>query len=154
MISDSDLHKLNTPLDTVGYAEGVAGLEKSMLDNMTKASHRKELFAMHNAPCRSSLDLYHAKAAMLDDCISLVRTAFSMQKTSRRQMASTSFRNLMSHICAVAYSNFSPCATRWEHFYKVSLGSQELMEIIQSVTGQTNCILGILHQNVAVIIIQ
>ena len=124
-----------------------------MLDNMTKASHRRELFAMHNAPSRSSLDRYHGKATMLDNCISLVWTAFSMKKTSRRQMASTSFRNLMSHICAVAYSNFSPCATRWEHFYKVSLGAQELMEIIQSVTGQTNCILGILHQNIITTII-
>lgn len=134
-LSDFDLHKLNIPLDTVGFAERVVGLQKLMMDNMTKASQRRDMCAIYNTPSRSSLDRYHAKATMLDNNIILVQTAFSMQKTSRRQMASTSFKNLMSHISAVAYSIFSPCVTRWEHFYKASLGAQELMTIIQSVTG-------------------
>ena len=58
-----------------------------------------------------------------------------MNKTSRRQMALKSVRNLLSYIGAVAYSNFSPCATRWSSYYKVSKGAQEFMDLIQTVTG-------------------
>ena len=50
-------------------------------------------------------------------------------------MASTSVRNLLSHICAIAYSNFFPCALRWHEYYKVTKGAQEFMDIIQMVTG-------------------
>ena len=50
-------------------------------------------------------------------------------------MASTLVRNLMSHIGAVAYSNFSPSTTRWEFYYKVTKGAREFIDIIESVTG-------------------
>ena len=50
-------------------------------------------------------------------------------------MTSTSVRNFMSHIGAVAYSISFPCATKWESYYKVSKGAQEFMDLIQDVTG-------------------
>ena len=50
-------------------------------------------------------------------------------------MASKSVRNLMSQIGAVSYSIVSPCATRWDKFYKASKGAQEFMDVIQNVTG-------------------
>ena len=35
-------------------------------------------------------------------------------KDHRRKMASTSVRNLDSHIAAVCYTNFIPSAEKWE----------------------------------------
>ena len=106
-----------------------------MLSTIEKLSDNRGVVKETRAPCRQTLDLYHVKATLADNTISLVKTCFTMNKTSRRQMASTSVRNLMSHICAIAYSNFSPCRTRWEHYYKVSKGAQEFMDTIQNVTG-------------------
>lgn len=49
-------------------------------------------------------------------------------------MASTLVMNIMSHIGVVAYSNFTPIATVWESFYKLSSGAHKFMQIIRNVT--------------------
>ena len=135
LICDNQLKGLNNSLSTVGYAEGVDGLKVAMLDGIQTKQDERNMMKYSKSPCKSTLMLYQAKATLIDNGVSLVKTKYTMNKTSRRQMASTSVRNLMSHIGAVAYSNFYPCATRWSSFYKVSKGAQEFMDLIQTVTG-------------------
>ena len=106
-----------------------------MVDEIQTTHDERNLLKYTKAPCDSTLQLYQAKATLIDEEVSLVKTKYTMNKTSRRQMASTSVRNLLSHICAISYSNFFPCALRWHGYYKVTKGAQEFMDIIQMVTG-------------------
>ena len=135
LICNNQLKNLNNSLSTVGYAEGVDGLKVAMVDEIQTAHDERHLLKYTKAPCDSTLQLYQAKATLIDELVSLVKTKYTMNKTSRRQMASTSVRNLLSHICAIAYSNFFPCKTRWHGYYKVTKGAQEFIDIIQMVTG-------------------
>ena len=123
LIPSSEIQLLNELLQTIRYAEGVTGLHNVMISTIKKLSDFRNEVKQTRAPCRQTLDRYHIKAALIDKTMSLVKTCFTMSKTSRRQMTLTSVRNLMSHICEIAYSNFFSCATRWEHYYKVSKGA-------------------------------
>lgn len=66
LLADSDLHKLNSSLDTVGFVDGTVGLQNSMMDSVEKASALRGITAFHNVTARTALDRYHAKAALLD----------------------------------------------------------------------------------------
>ena len=112
LIPNNKLKKLNESLSTVGYAEGVNGLKVAMVNDIQSNQDERSMLKYAKDPCKSTLELYQTKATLVDNSVSLVKTKFSMNKTSRRQMASTSVRNLMSHIGDVAYSNFSPSTTR------------------------------------------
>ena len=106
-----------------------------MIDGIQTTHDERNLLKYTKAPCESTLHLYQAKATSIDEEVSLVKTKYTMNKISRRQMASTSVMNLLSHICAISYSTFFPCVSRWHGYYKVSKGAQEFMDIIQMVTG-------------------
>lgn len=118
---------LNNSLSIVGYAEGVGGLKVGMVDGMQTRQDERNLLKYTKAQSNSTLQLYQVKSTLSYNEVSLVKTKYNMNKTSRRQRASTSLRNLMSHTNAVVYSNFSPSATRWHSNYKVSKGAQEFI---------------------------
>lgn len=113
----------------------MVGFYNSMVDNMKNATRIRYIMAFHNVHGNTTLDMYNAKATILDKNISLFRTHLAVHKTLRRWMASISVRNLMSHIGAVTYSIFSPSTTMWKPFHEVSPGAQYFIMIIQAVTG-------------------
>ena len=57
--------------------------------------------------------MYAIKATISDPDISFILDKTSMVKCSRRQMASMSVRNLMSHLCAISYGHFIPSVNEW-----------------------------------------
>ena len=135
LIPNNQLRKLNDSLTTVGYTEGIHSLKVAMVNDIQLNQDERIILKYTKVPCKSTLELYQTKATLVDNSVSLVKTKYTMNKTSRRQMASALARNLMSHIGAVAYSNFSPSTTRWEFYYKVTKGAREFIDIIESVTG-------------------
>ena len=50
-------------------------------------------------------------------------------------MASTSVRNLASHIAVVAYSNFRPISEKWSAPKKLPKGSLLLLKLMKDITG-------------------
>ena len=135
LIPDTDIKLLNKSLDTIGYAETASGLQDTLMSTISKLSELRCKLEAPKIPCTQTIDHYHTKAALNDSTVSMVKTRYTMNKTSRRQMASTSVRNLGSQVGAVAYSNFKACVKRWDGYYKVSKGAQEFIDIIQKVTG-------------------
>ena len=59
----------------------------------------------------------------------------SKDKDKRRQMASTSIRNLISHIAAICYSNFRPVPEKWVGPKKLPIGCVQLLKMMKYVTG-------------------
>lgn len=106
-----------------------------MFTTIEKLSDTRGLVKATHAPCRYTLDLYHTKAKLVDTTISFVKEKYTMNKMSRRQMSFTYMRNIIRLIDTVAYSNFPPCTIRWESYYKVSNGAQEIIDIIKYMTG-------------------
>ena len=135
LIPDTDIKLLNKSLNTIGYAETASGLQDTLMSTISKQSELRGKLEAPKIPCAQTIDHYHTKAALNDTTVSMVKTRYTMNKTSRRQMASTSVRNLGSQVGAVAYSNFKVCVKRWDGYYKVSKGAQECIDIIQKVTG-------------------
>ena len=60
------------------------------------------------APSIMTTKLYQLLSVNDDEDIHLVNASTTKNKSKRRQMASTSVRNLASHLCAVSYSNTRP----------------------------------------------
>ena len=89
LIRDNQIISLKKSLSTVRYAEGVVGLEIAMLNGMQTRQDERNLLQYAKAPCRSTLQLYQAKSTLMDNGFSLVKTKYTMNKISRRQMAST-----------------------------------------------------------------
>lgn len=129
-IANSDLNLLKYPLQTVGYTEGMSRLQDSMSNTIQKKVKLRGVIKVTKTLCKAIFSPYHKRGALHDKIISLVKTIYSMNKTSRRKMPPTSVCNLMSHIGTVAYSNFSPCVKRWYGYYKVSKGIHKYMNII------------------------
>lgn len=121
LLPNTDLVKLNVALNTVGYAETIDGLSISMIDIMEKVANVQGKLTYPNPPSQQILGFYQIKSIFTDKTISLFRSKFSMNKTSRHQMVSTSIINLMSHTGAVAYSNFYSCATNGHHILKLQM---------------------------------
>ena len=86
--------------------EGVEGLKVAMVGRIQTTNDERKLLKYTKAPCDSIMQLYQAKETLIDDEVNLVKIKYTMNKTLRRQMASTSPRNLISHICTIVYSNF------------------------------------------------
>ena len=57
-------------------------------------------------PCENTSDLYQLLVVNDDPDVHLVNKIVTKNKDNRRQMASTSARNIVSHLAAVSYSSF------------------------------------------------
>ena len=67
-------------------------------------------FPYLKSPCASTIKLYQVLTVDQDKDLHLVRDGNMKVKDKSRQMASTSVRNLASHVVAVSYANFLPVA--------------------------------------------
>ena len=81
-------------------------MKVAMVDRIQTTYDERKLLKYTKDPCDSIMQLYQAKATLIDDEVNLVKIKYTMNKTLRRKMASTSPRNLISHICAIVYSIF------------------------------------------------
>ena len=114
IVIKKDVPLLNNSVhNSVGLSENNAALcDTLVLVNETNKEKHGDYAYLSN-PCPSIVQLYQLLAVAEDDDIHLVRDRKMKVKDKRRQMASTSVRNLASHIAAVAYSNFIPVAEKW-----------------------------------------
>ena len=70
---------------------------------------------------------YQVLAVQKDKKLHLVWDGKLKVKDERRQMASTSVRNLACHIAAVAYANFIPSAKKWTQPEGLPSGCKKLL---------------------------
>ena len=92
-------------------------------------------FSPLKTPSVMTTKLYQLLSVNDDEDIHLVNASTTKSKDKRRQMASTSVRNLASHICAVAYSNTRPITEKWKQPKHLSRGAIELLKFLKDVTG-------------------
>ena len=69
------------------------------------------------------------------DDVHLVKDENMKVKDKRRQMASTSVRNLASHIAAVAHANFIPVPEKWIPPKGMAKGVVLFIKLLKDVTG-------------------
>ena len=78
--------------------------------------------------------LYQLLSVNDDESVHLVKASTTTNKDNRIQMTSTSVRNLASHLCAVAYSNFRPTTEKWKQPKYLSRGAIKLLKLMKDVT--------------------
>ena len=109
MISDTGLHLLNKDIDTtIGFAEKNDTLANNM---QLVQEHTKTGCGEHgqaNKPSLQNTWFYQLLICNENPDVHLVNEGTLNNNNRRRQMASTSVRNLTSHITTVAYANFRP----------------------------------------------
>ena len=136
VVKDKDLHLLNKGLkSTVGFVEDNHDLSKAIIAVIEKEKEKAGDYNYHDSPCASTVQLYQILAVNEDDNVHLVKDDNVKIKDKRRQMASTSVRNLSSHIAAVAYANFIPVSDKWNTPKGLSLGSHKMLQLLKQVTG-------------------
>ena len=113
-VKDKDIPLLNKGLEnTVGVVEDNYDLSTAIVTINEKEKETSGDYIYHKSPCASTIQFYQMLAVNQCEKIHLVKDANVKIKDKRRQMASTSIRNLSSHIAAVAYANFIPVAEKW-----------------------------------------
>ena len=101
--------QLNEDLNnTVGYSERISSLSDNL--QQLQENNNIECGAHHHVikPNLQTSHFYQLLSYNEDPEAHLVKEGFLKKKDNRRQMASTSVRNLASHIAVVAYANFRP----------------------------------------------
>ena len=136
MIEDNQLCLLNTNIkDTEGLVEN----NKELCNSITAVSNDVRVkggdVAVSKSPCASTVRFYQILSVQDDDNVHLVKDDKVKIKDKRRQMASTSVRNLASHIAAVAYANFMPVSEKWIGPKNLPKGCQEMLSLLTRVTG-------------------
>ena len=99
-IPNSSLGDLKKNLDVVGYVDTLNDMSTLLVCVIEQYSSDRGMTKHPRDFCKEILKLYQAKSTLLDLKISLIKSNTTMHKTSRWQMASTSMRNLTSHIPA------------------------------------------------------
>ena len=92
-------------------------------------------FSPLKTPTVMTTKLYQLLSVNDDEDIHLINALIAKNKDKRRQMASTSVRNLASHLCVVAYSNTRPTTEKWKQPKYLSRGAIELLKLLKNVTG-------------------
>ena len=73
--------------------------------------------------------------AVNDDVnVHLMKGESTKDKDKRRQMTSTSIRNLTSHLAAICYSNFRPVPEKWVGPKKLPIGCAQLLKMMKDIT--------------------
>ena len=136
LIENNQLCLLNKNIqDTEGLAED----NKELCNSITTVSNDVRVkggdVAISKSPCASTVRFYQILSVQDDDDVHLVKDDKVKIKDRRRQMASTSVRNLASHIAAVAYANFIPVTEKWTGPKNLPTGCQEMLLLLTRVTG-------------------
>ena len=134
-VADKNLKMLNADIDhTIGLATKNK-LSESVLLVKEQIDTECGVFTKLKAPANETTQFYQLLSVRDDDDVHLVKAGSTKNKDKRRQMASTSVRNLGSHLCAISYSNFRPTTEKWHHPKNISRGAKELLKLMKDVTG-------------------
>ena len=114
LVKNNKLRLLSNDLtNTIGYAEGNAELATNIgLLKESLLSERGDHTRV-KIPNPETTRFYQALSHIDNPDIHLVKEATAKRKDNRRQMASTSIRNLASHIAAVYCANFCHITEKW-----------------------------------------
>ena len=136
IVQNSELKMLSNDLsNTIGYAEGNTELATNMgLLKENKLSIRGDHTPVR-IPNPETTRFYQGLSHIDNPDIHLVKEATAKCKDNRRQMASTSIRNLASHIAAVSYANFRPITEKWVYPKHLPVGCRKLLNLLNQVTG-------------------
>ena len=136
ILNDQEIALLNDDLHiTVGTAEDDMELSDKIISVKEKQMEKNRQFPHLKKPASSTVQLYQTLSVVNDPDIHLIRQGKIKVKDPRRQMASTSVRNLASHIAAVAYANFIPCAEKWVVPKGLPIGCLKMIDMLKKVTG-------------------
>ena len=99
---------------TIGLSEDNIDLSRAIVAINEAGREKSGDIAYLKPPSAPTLKLYQVLSVAADEDIHLVNSSSLKVKDKRRQMASTSVRNLASHIAAVSYTNFIPTIEKWQ----------------------------------------
>ena len=133
-VKDKDVHLLNKALEkTVGVVENNYDLSTAIVSLNEDEKEKSGDYAYHKSPCASTVQFYQILAVNQCEHIHLVRDSNVKIKDKRRQMASTSVRNLSIHIAAVAYANIFTSCRKMESSKRFDIGQSQ-----DAPTSETN----------------
>ena len=136
LVAIESMKSLNEDIsNTVSYAEGEDDFGDKIVTLKDGIDEERGLFASSKEIDSRTKKLYQLISCKDNPDIHLVNYNTTMNKCKRRQMASTSIRNLISHIAAVAYSNFIFVADEWEQPKNLSKGAVDFINLIEKVIG-------------------
>ena len=136
LIGNKSIRLLNNEISqTVSYAEDETDLSNKMVSVKESIDEERGLIASSQTTDPNSVKLYQFISWKDNPNIHLVNHNTTMNKSKRRQMASTSIRNLLSHIAAISYSNFRPAVDKWEQPNHLTKGAKDYISIIEKVIG-------------------
>ena len=109
MIEDNKLALLNSTISkTQGFSENNSQLSEMIVQINESEKEKAGGYGYLNTPSASTVRFYQVLAVNESDDVHLVKDENMKVKDKRRQMASTSLRNLASHIAAVVHTNSIP----------------------------------------------
>ena len=127
---------MNTDIkSTVGLAENNLILSESMVKMRETTDNESGKYYAAKPLCKNTSDMYQLLVVNDDPDVHIVNEKGTKTKDNRRQMDSTSVRNLASHLEAVSYSNFRPIDEKWSRPKNLSQYSCKLLYIRLHVIG-------------------
>ena len=133
---NTEISVLNdTVSNSVGFAEKNGALSTAIVALSEDKKENNGDFGYNKVPCPSTVKFYQLLSVDTSDNIHLVKDSQLKSKDKRRHMASTSVRNMASHIAAISYANFIPCCEKWIGPQGLPRGCKKLLEIMKLATG-------------------
>ena len=77
--------------------------------------------------------MYSLKASLCNKRVHLLANDRAMPKCKRRQMASMSVRNLMSHIAAISYAHFHPSSDNYFPPRNLTEGAKDFINMLKKL---------------------
>ena len=119
-----------------GLTENLDATEKRYFEIKQEESEECNDVDITNKVNAQTIIMYAIRATISDPDISFIVDKTAMVKCSRRQMASMSVRNCMSHLCAIAYGHFIPSVNEWAApRNNLTRGAKDFLKCIKGATG-------------------
>ena len=119
-----------------GLTENLDATEKRYFEIKQEESEECNDVDITNKVNAQTIIMYAIRATISDPDISFIVDKTAMVKCSRRQMASMSVRNCMSHLCAIAYGHFIPSVNEWAGpRNNLTRGAKDFLKCIKGATG-------------------
>ena len=126
-LHDGNLRMLNEDLkNTVGFSEGGDVLSENIVTIKEESLASRGHHVPVKVPCTETAKFYQLLTTIEDPSIHLVKESTVKRKDIRRQMASTSIRNLASHLAAVTYANLRHVTEKWNAPKRLPIGCVKL----------------------------
>ena len=127
LMPKTELNILNSKIDAYpGVTANTEDIRKDLVKYNNQKNPHKHLqeVSYQTAVC------YSLQSSLCNKDISVIASNKTMIKCTRRQMASMSVRNCMSHIAAIAYSHFHPRSDTYSVPKGLSEGSKTFTNIL------------------------